>query len=121
MKNEKNRHFSAIFRHFCPSDGKLRKILTPTGPPRGGQVKNFFLLKCAENYFRHTTQNSEAYQKPFFAIKISISTLPPPKFASSRKFAKINVNVSIIQSRHKQHDITQLHGIATYTQTFSLR
>ena len=35
----------------------------------GGHVKKIFLLKFAENYFSHTTQNSEALKKPFFCYK----------------------------------------------------
>ena len=51
-------HLTAIFENFWSPGGVM-----------GGHVKKIFLLKCAENYFRHTKQNSEAFKKPFFCYK----------------------------------------------------
>ena len=55
------------------------RIVSRRGPPqdlRGIKISFPLLLslmwmrpKCAENYFSHTTQNSEAFKKPFFCYK----------------------------------------------------
>ena len=69
-------HLTAIFENFLPPPG---------GGSWRGHVKKIFLLKCAENYVRHTTQNSEAFKKPFFCYKKfrcwggGLNHPPPPK------------------------------------------
>ena len=61
-EKRKKSPFLSHFSSFLPISRQFSKIFYP-------HVKKIFLLKCAEKYFRHTTQNSEAFKKPFFCYK----------------------------------------------------
>ena len=103
--------FFLIFAHLTAI---CENLWPPTWPPRGVIWTKFFswnvrkiILGTLHKIQRHTKSR-------FFAIKNLYLHPPPPKFASSRKFAKINVYVtlSIIQSRHKQ--FTRYYTITCY-------
>ena len=75
---------SPFLSHFSSILPTLR-LFSKMYDPHGVHVRKICLEMCG-NYFRHTTQNSDAYQTPFFGYKKSlfgegVEPHPPPRGA----------------------------------------